>query len=77
MENTTPNGWTSVDTSSDSTAVQPEPMAWTQKYGATLAVAQMALNTLHAIDDPRFTLVVKNLRESLTRIESAPVKYDW
>lgn len=77
MENTTPNGWDAVDTSSDSTAVKPEPMAWTQKYGATLAVAQMALNTLDASNDPRFTLVVKNLRESLARIENAPVKYDW
>ena len=76
MENTTPNGWTSVDTSSDSTAVQSEPMSYPEKYGATLAVAQMALNTLNAIDDPRFTLVVKNLRESLARIENTKVKYD-
>ena len=76
MENTTPTGWPSVDTSSDSTAVQSEPMSYPEKYGATLAVAQMALNTLNAIDDPRFTLAVKNLRESLARIENAKVKYD-
>lgn len=31
MENTTPNGWDTIDTSSDSIAVKQEPMAYDNK----------------------------------------------
>ena len=76
MENTTPNGWTSVDTSSDSTSVELDAMHPTQKYGATLQIAQSALNTLEVINDPRFTIYVRILRESLENIQKAPFIFD-
>ena len=76
MENTTPNGWDTIDTSSDSTSVELEAMHPSQKYGATLQIAQSALKTLEAINDPRFTIYVRILRESLENIQKAPFIFD-
>lgn len=76
MENTTPNGWDTIDTSSDSTSVELDAMHPTQKYGATLQIAQSALKTLEEINDPRFTIYVRILRERLEGIQTAPFKFD-
>lgn len=76
MENTTPNGWDTIDTSSDSTSVELNAMHPTQKYGATLQIAQSALKTLDVIDDPRFTIYVQILRDRLTQIQEAPFIFD-
>jgi hypothetical protein len=76
MENTTPNGWDTIDTSSDSTSVERDAMHPSQKYGATLHIAQSALKTLEVINDPRFTIYVRILRESLESIQTAPFKFD-
>ena len=76
MENTTPNGWDTIDTSSDSTSVELDAMHPSQKYGATLQIAQSALNTLEVINDPRFTIYVRILRESLENIQKAPFIFD-
>lgn len=76
MENTTPNGWDTIDTSSDSTNVERDAMHPSQKYGATLQIAQSALNTLEVINDPRFTIYVRILRESLENIQKAPFNFN-
>lgn len=76
MENTTPNGWDTIDTSSDSTSVERDAMHPSQKYGATLQIAQSALKTLEVINDPRFTIYVRILRENLESIQTAPFKFD-
>ena len=76
MENTTPNGWDTIDTSSDSTSVELDAMHPSQKYGATLQIAQSALNTLEVINDPRFTIYVQILRERLENIQKAPFNFN-
>jgi len=76
MENTTPNGWDTIDTSSDSTSVERDAMHPSQKYGATLQIAQSALKTLEVINDPRFTIYVRILRESLENIQKAPFNFN-
>lgn len=76
MENTTPNGWDTIDTSSDSTSVELDAMHPSQKYGATLQIAQSALNTLEVINDPRFTIYVRILRERLENIQKAPFNFN-
>jgi hypothetical protein len=76
MENTTPNGGGTIDTSSDSTSVEMDAMRPSQKYGATLQIAQSALKTLEVINDPRYTIYVRILRESLESIQTAPFKFD-
>ena len=76
MENTTPNGWTSVDTSSDSTAVKPVSMTYPQKYGSLQFLADFAITLLAKSDSTEHQMHAEYLRARYSEVVDADIRYD-
>jgi hypothetical protein len=76
MENTSPAGWDTVDTSSDSTAVKPTSMSYPQKYGSLQFLADFAITLLAQSDSTAHQQHAEYLRARYAEVVDADIRYD-